>query len=158
MGPIKESLERRRQLYDVGQQDESQTTMATHPRPNRATTWRVAGKQRIGSQQAHTTNQIVVVERRRRSFVSIQSPNALERSNTMQPKFTDKAGHEFTPSELIGSTAAYGIGLGTIRRVIETRGHPTTIIVSPTLKYTSSRDVEWPLDRCTVCIGMTTNV
>ena len=70
MGPIKESLERRRQLCDVGQQDESQTTMATPPRPNRATTWRVAGKQRIG-QSTSTHNQHG--RRRRKAMAAIRS-------------------------------------------------------------------------------------
>tara|TARA_R110000824_G_scaffold401677_1_gene613540 strand:+ start:1040 stop:1306 length:267 start_codon:yes stop_codon:yes gene_type:complete len=68
----------------------------------------------------------------------------------MQPKFKDKAGHEFTPSELIGATVAYGSGLGTIHRVIETRGIFPVIIVC----YTHNGHREWPLDRCTVSVGM----
>ena len=70
----------------------------------------------------------------------------------MQPKFTDAAGHEFTPHELIGATAAHGKGLGTVRQISETPGYPTMVICHT---YNGVRD--WRLDECTICLGMTTN-
>ena len=66
---------------------------------------------------------------------------------TNQPKFKDTTGNEFTPSELIGSIVKYNHGgQGTIRRVIETRGVFSVMLVCHT--YNGVRD--WPLDKCTV--------
>ena len=72
----------------------------------------------------------------------------------MQPKFKDETGREFTPSQLIGTTVAYGAGLGTIRRVIETHCDSWPVMV---ICHTANGNCDWRLDECIICIGMTTN-